>query len=128
MSGFMYNPKGNVWDKVLVPKNHRAIYLDLSILEDIIKLFERLQIREIREQDSYNQNNTINIQIFIDNLKPSARGELEISDVNNMYIKQSQINYDIIEGWWTDAGVFESLLRASNLIANKVQSSEVLKF
>ena len=50
-------------------------------------------------------------------LKPSARGELEITDVNNAYIKKDQLAYDIIEGWWTDAGTFESLKRANELVA-----------
>jgi glucose-1-phosphate thymidylyltransferase len=50
------------------------------------------------------------------NLKPSARGELEITDVNNAYIEASQLTYDVLEGWWTDAGTFESLFRASELV------------
>jgi len=54
---------------------------------------------------------------IIKTLKPSARGELEITDVNNEYIRRGNLTYDILEGWWTDAGTFESLLRASNLVA-----------
>ena len=50
-------------------------------------------------------------------LKPSGRGELEISDVNNLYIGEGKLTYEILEGWWTDAGTFESLLLASNLVA-----------
>jgi len=50
-------------------------------------------------------------------LKPSARGELEITDVNNAYIEAGDMTWDVIDGWWTDAGTFESLLRASNLVA-----------
>ncbi|MBU1743084.1 MAG: NTP transferase domain-containing protein [Proteobacteria bacterium] len=50
-------------------------------------------------------------------LKPSARGELEITDVNNAYIDRGLMTYDVLEGWWTDAGTFESLRRASNLVA-----------
>ena len=53
---------------------------------------------------------------FIKTLKPSERGELEITDVNNAYINQGKMQYDILDGWWTDAGTFESLLRASNLV------------
>lgn len=52
----------------------------------------------------------------IHTLKPSARNELEITDVNNAYIRQGTLRYDILEGWWTDAGTFESLLRASQLV------------
>ena len=58
---------------------------------------------------------------IVKGLKPSARGELEITDVNNYYIAQGKLEYDILEGWWTDAGTFESLLRASNLVAQKAQ-------
>ncbi len=49
-------------------------------------------------------------------LKPSGRGELEITDVNNSYIRKSQLAYDILDGWWTDAGTFESLVRANELV------------
>ncbi len=54
---------------------------------------------------------------IIRTLKPSGRGELEITDVNNAYIKRGTMTYEILDGWWTDAGTFESLLRASNLVA-----------
>ena len=54
---------------------------------------------------------------IIKTLKPSGRGELEITDVNNAYIAEGQLAFDILDGWWTDAGTFESLLRASNLVA-----------
>jgi len=50
-------------------------------------------------------------------LKPSGRGELEISDVNNFYIEENKLSYEILDGWWTDAGTFDSLLRANNLVA-----------
>jgi glucose-1-phosphate thymidylyltransferase len=50
-------------------------------------------------------------------LKPSARGELEITDVNNAYIREGSMSYAFLDGWWTDAGTFESLLRATNLVA-----------
>jgi glucose-1-phosphate thymidylyltransferase len=50
-------------------------------------------------------------------LKPSGRGELEITDVNNFYIAETAMTFEILEGWWTDAGTFESLLRANNLVA-----------
>ena len=53
---------------------------------------------------------------IIRTLKPSARGELEISDVNNAYITKGQLEYDILDGWWTDAGTFESLNRANKLV------------
>jgi len=55
---------------------------------------------------------------IIRTLKPSARGELEITDVNNRYIKKGKMDAKILKGYWTDAGTFESLLRAGNLVAN----------
>jgi glucose-1-phosphate thymidylyltransferase len=50
-------------------------------------------------------------------LVPSGRGELEITDVNNAYIAEGSMSFSFLDGWWTDAGTFESLLRASNLVA-----------
>jgi glucose-1-phosphate thymidylyltransferase len=50
-------------------------------------------------------------------LAPSGRGELEITDVNNAYIAEGTMTFSFLDGWWTDAGTFESLLRAANLVA-----------
>jgi glucose-1-phosphate thymidylyltransferase len=61
--------------------------------------------------------------------KPSWRNELEITDVNNMYLEEGILTHSVLDGWWTDAGTFESLLRATNLVAdtgaNKVQGRGV---
>lgn len=57
---------------------------------------------------------------IIKTLKPSGRGELEITDVNNAYIAEGTLTYGILDGWWTDAGTFESLLKANEL-ANGVR-------
>ncbi|HUI41269.1 MAG TPA: sugar phosphate nucleotidyltransferase [Terriglobia bacterium] len=54
---------------------------------------------------------------YIRRLKPSARGELEITDVNNHYLADGRLNYSMLGGWWTDAGTFDSLLRANTLVA-----------
>ena len=58
-------------------------------------------------------------QVFeiIKTLKPSGRGELEITDVNNAYIAQGTMTCEVLDGWWTDAGTFESLHRAGVLVA-----------
>jgi len=53
---------------------------------------------------------------IIRNLKPSGRGELEVSDINSAYIGRGDLAYDIIDGWWTDAGTFESLSKANELV------------
>jgi glucose-1-phosphate thymidylyltransferase len=50
-------------------------------------------------------------------LVPSNRGELEITDVNNAYIREGSMAFSHLDGWWTDAGTFDSLLRATNLVA-----------
>lgn len=51
-------------------------------------------------------------------LKPSGRGELEITDVNNHYLGRGDLTYDVLDGWWTDAGTFESLHRATSYVAD----------
>jgi glucose-1-phosphate thymidylyltransferase len=58
-----------------------------------------------------------NVFDIIRTLKPSDRGELEITDVSNAYIRESKMTFDFLEGWWSDAGTFDSLLRTSNLVA-----------
>ena len=55
----------------------------------------------------------------IHTLVPSGRGELEITDVNNAYIREGTMTFSFLDGWWTDAGTFESLLRASNLVSDQ---------
>ena len=55
-------------------------------------------------------------------LVPSRRNELEITDVNNAYIREGTMTFSYLEGWWTDAGTFDSLLRAANLVAGSRQS------
>jgi glucose-1-phosphate thymidylyltransferase len=57
----------------------------------------------------------------IKTLVPSGRGELEITDVNNAYIGEGSMSFSYLEGWWTDAGTFDSLLRAANLVAETAQ-------
>jgi glucose-1-phosphate thymidylyltransferase len=57
-------------------------------------------------------------------LVPSSRGELEITDVNNAYIREGTMTFNYLDGWWTDAGTFESLLRAANLVHDTAQKTE----
>jgi glucose-1-phosphate thymidylyltransferase len=62
---------------------------------------------------------------FIKNLTPSARGELEVTDLNNFYVKEGTLSCDLID-WWIDAGTsFDELLRANNLVAEKVRQGEL---
>jgi len=60
---------------------------------------------------------------IIATLKPSDRGELEITDVNNAYIDRGDLAWDVLDGWWTDAGTFDSLLRANMLVAESGANS-----
>jgi glucose-1-phosphate thymidylyltransferase len=60
---------------------------------------------------------------MIRTLKPSARGELEITDVNNHYLSQGTLRFDRLEGWWTDAGTFDSLHAANELITGRARSA-----
>src|SRR5260370_1915669 len=60
-------------------------------------------------------------------LKPSGRGEFEITDVNNSYLYEGKLSHDVIEGGWTDAGTFESLWRATKMVREKVLIAEELK-
>lgn len=62
---------------------------------------------------------------FIKNLTPSARGELEVTDLNNFYVKEGTMDCEIID-WWIDAGTsYDELLRANQLVAEKVKSGEL---
>jgi len=58
---------------------------------------------------------------IIRTLTPSDRGELEITDVNNAYIKRGQMSWHMLDGWWTDAGTFDSLLQAGHLVSQMSQ-------
>ncbi|MCU0611099.1 MAG: sugar phosphate nucleotidyltransferase [Candidatus Eisenbacteria bacterium] len=63
---------------------------------------------------------------IITTLKPSQRGELEITDVNNRYIETGTMTFDVLDCWWTDAGTsFDSLLRASNMVASWVKEGHI---
>ena len=57
-------------------------------------------------------------------LVPSKRGELEITDVNNAYIREGNLSFSFLDGWWTDAGTFDSLMRAAQLVAHSKQKQE----
>ncbi len=60
---------------------------------------------------------------IIKTLKPSGRGELEITDVNNAYIQKGEMTFETLTGWWTDAGTFESLFNANCLVSNQYQKN-----
>lgn len=68
-----------------------------------------------------------NVFNIVKTLKPSKRGELEITDVNNAYLKRGELSYGILNGWWTDSGTFDSLLRANLLVARRERGNLKIK-
>lgn len=91
------------------------------------------KIVSIEEKPKYPKSNYVVTGIYlydstvfdvVKTLKPSARGELEITDVNNFYVSKGLMEYDVLDGWWSDAGTFDSLLRANNLAAEKMKTVE----
>ncbi len=91
-----------------------------------VPVFEEGRLVRIEEKPKYPRSRYAVTGIYfydstvfniIQPLKPSARGELEITDVNNAYIERGKMTWEVLEGWWTDAGTFESLLLANQLVA-----------
>lgn len=91
------------------------------------------KIVSIQEKPNFPKSNMIVTGIYlydssvyevIKTLRPSDRGELEITDVNNFYVSKGLMEFDLLEGWWSDAGTFESLLRANNLAAQKMEKMQ----
>lgn len=87
------------------------------------------RIIKITEKPKHPKSNLIVTGIYmydskvfdiIKTLKPSKRGELEVTDVNNRYIERGEMTFDVLKGWWTDCGTFESLFRANKLVAQKL--------
>jgi len=91
-----FDKKGQITKIVEKPKAARSDYIVTGIYMYDDKIFD-----------------------IIDTLKPSKRGELEITDVNNAYLKQKELTHSILSGWWTDSGTVDSLLRANSLVAKK---------
>ncbi|MCC6586744.1 MAG: NTP transferase domain-containing protein [Bryobacterales bacterium] len=113
---FRKQPKGA---KILLKEVHDAERFGVAELEG-----ER--ILGIEEKPSKPKSNYAVTGIYlydetvfekVRTLVPSRRGELEITDVNNAYIREGTMTFAHLSGWWTDAGTFESLLRAANLVA-----------
>ncbi|HEU5410330.1 MAG TPA: sugar phosphate nucleotidyltransferase [Candidatus Acidoferrales bacterium] len=91
-----------------------------------VPVFESGRITRIEEKPAHPKSNYAVTGFYlydgtvfekIRTLKPSGRGELEITDLNNQYIAEGAMQHSVLEGWWTDAGTFESLLLANNLVA-----------
>jgi glucose-1-phosphate thymidylyltransferase len=85
--------------------------------DKVVKIYEKPQVAPSKYAVTGIYMYDHRVFDIINTLEPSKRGELEITDVNNRYIEQGEMTYDILEGWWTDAGTIESLSRANNLVA-----------
>ncbi|MGH9402373.1 MAG: sugar phosphate nucleotidyltransferase [Terriglobia bacterium] len=105
-----------------------------------VPVFENDRIARIEEKPKQPKSRYAVIGIYlydgtvfdrIRKLKPSGRGEFEITDVNNQYLAENSLAYSTLDGWWTDAGTFESLLRANTLVAgggaNKTRLEPVVR-
>jgi glucose-1-phosphate thymidylyltransferase len=98
-----------------------------------VPVFENGKIIRIEEKPSAPASNFAVTGVYFydptvfakaNQLKPSRRGELEITDVNNAYLKEGKLTHSLLEGWWTDAGTFESLRLANNLVADGAKPHE----
>ncbi len=92
----------------------------------VVRFDENNKIAEIIEKPADPPSNLAVIGVYFydsdvfdicKTLKPSGRGELEITDVNNAYLQRGDLTYEILDGWWTDAGTFESLFHAARLVS-----------
>jgi glucose-1-phosphate thymidylyltransferase len=84
--------------------------------EKIVRIVEKPQDPESRFAVTGIYFYDESVYDMIAGLRPSARGELEITDVNNAYLARDELTYDLLPGWWTDAGTFDSLKRANDLL------------
>jgi len=122
--------KGAVEDFRKQPSGAKILVKEVSDPErfGVVEFDERRRISRIVEKPKKPKSNHIvtgiymyDRQVFdiIKTLKPSGRGELEITDVNNAYLKKGELTYSLLKGWWSDSGTFDSLLKVSNLVARK---------
>lgn len=100
-----------------------------------VPVFERGQIKKIEEKPKLPGSDYAVIGVYfydgtvfdrVRKLRPSGRGEFEITDVNNSYLHEGTLEHEIIEGEWTDAGTFESLWRATKMMREKALLAEEL--
>jgi glucose-1-phosphate thymidylyltransferase len=128
VKGFMKQPEGA---KVLLKRVGDPERFGVAALDEMNKMI--IQIEEKPESPKSNYA-VIGVYMYDDqvfdvirNITPSERGELEITSVNNWYVEHNALTYDIVQGEWTDAGTFESLLYANQLlfsINNRIQTGD----
>jgi len=135
-----HNIKAAVADFFTQPRGAKILLKEVSDPQRFgVAEIEKGKIVRIVEKPAQPKSNLAVIGIYmydrsvfeiIKTLKPSGRGELEITDVNNAFLSQGTLTHNVLEGWWTDAGTFESLDRAWRLVAdggaNKVDGKSVV--
>ncbi|PNQ85055.1 sugar phosphate nucleotidyltransferase [Paenibacillus polymyxa] len=127
ISPFVQNfRKQNVGAKLLLQKVHDPQRFGVAEIQN-----QRILSIEEKPQVPKSDYAVTGIYMFdhrvfdiVKTLKPSTRGELEITDVNNEYIANGTLTYDILQGWWTDAGTHTSLARANELTQNIIFGEE----
>jgi len=99
----------------------------------VVEFDQKMKVISIEEKPKKPKSNYAAVGIYTfdsrvveyaKNLKPSERGELEIVDLHNIYLKNNELKVSVIDGIWEDAGTFDSLLRAANLMAEKAASKK----
>lgn len=100
----------------------------------VIEIDEKGRVQSIEEKPEHPKSNIAQTGIymydnrvfdFIRKLKPSARGELEVTDLNNFYVQENTLTCDLLD-WWIDAGTsYDELLRANNLVSEKIKKGEL---
>lgn len=103
----------------------------------VVELDKKGKVLSIEEKPQSPKSNLAQTGIYmydnrvfelIENLDPSARGELEVTDLNNIYLKEGLLHCEVMEGWWVDAGTsFDELLRANQIVAEQVEKKKSLK-
>ncbi|MEK4430736.1 sugar phosphate nucleotidyltransferase [Paenibacillus sp. FSL M7-0802] len=127
ISPFIQNfRKQNVGAKLLLQKVHDPQRFGVAEIQNqrILSIEEKPQMPKSDYAVTGIYMFDHNVFNIVKTLKPSTRGELEITDVNNAYIANGTLTYDILQGWWTDAGTHTSLARANELAQNIIFGEE----
>lgn len=110
--------------KVLDPERFGVIKLDVNLKPEVIIEKPKEKISDLAVTGLYVFDNRV-VEIA-KNMKPSDRGELEITDVNNWYLEKGELEVAMVKGEWLDAGTFDSLLRAQNIAKEKLAGKMII--
>lgn len=134
---FTYNLKASVIGFEKKERSAKVFGIEVPVGSKqygVIEIDRHGKVRSIEEKPQHPKSNLVQAGIymydnrvfdFIRKLKPSKRGELEVTDLNNFYVKEGTMECEILD-WWVDAGTsFDELLRANNLVAEKLKNREL---